>query len=51
MLYPESQTKQFKDFVTRANRYPALQMGGAGESALKKVVLVEVSKCVAGWSV
>ena len=44
ILYPESQAKQFRHFLVRANRYPSLQMGGAGEEGReRKVVLVEVS--------
>ena len=49
VLYPESQTKQFQDFLTRANRYPSLMVGGASASGggvsnqrSKKIVLVEV---------
>ena len=48
-LFPESQTKQFQDFLTRANRYPSLMMGGAYASGggvsnqrSRKIVLVEV---------
>ena len=44
VLYTESQAKQFRHFLVRANRYPSLQVGGAGEEGReKKVVLVEVS--------
>ena len=44
VLYPESQAKQFRHFLMRANRYPSLQMCGAGEEGReRKVVLVEVS--------
>lgn len=50
VLYPESQTKQFQNFITRANRYPSLVMGGASgggasSKGTKKVVLVEVMFC------
>lgn len=52
ILYPESQTKQFQDFLTRANRYPSLMVGGASGGGVsnqrsKKIVLVEVNtkKC------
>ena len=52
VLFPESQTKQFQDFLTRANRYPSLMVGGASTSGggvsnqrSKKIVLVEVSIC------
>lgn len=37
----ESQTKQFQNFITRANRYPSLQLGGSGKRE-RKVVVVEV---------
>lgn len=44
VFYPESQTKQFRHFLARANRYPSLQVGGTGEEEKgRKVVLVEVS--------
>lgn len=54
LLYTESQTKQFQDFLTRANRYPSLMVGGASvpgggvssNSRPKKIVLVEVSNTV-----
>ena len=53
MLFPESQTKQFQDFLTRANRYPSLMVGGASTSGggvsnqrSKKIVLVEVSNVI-----
>ena len=53
LLYTESQTKQFQDFLTRANRYPSLMVGGASVSGggvfnqrSKKIVLVEVSNTV-----
>ena len=49
VLYPESQTRQFQDFLTRANRYPSLVVGGVSGSgggvsnrSEKKIVLVEV---------
>ena len=43
-LYPESQAKQFLTFLTRANRYPSLLMGGdTTAQATRKIVLVEVS--------
>ena len=42
--YTESQTKQFQSFLVRANRYPSLQLGGAGGCGPeKKIVIVEVS--------
>ncbi len=42
-LFPESQSRQFLMFLTRANRYPTLHLGG-GDSphTTRKVVLVEV---------
>ena len=53
-LYQESQSKQFQNFLIRANRYPSLVLGGGGagtegDGALNpmqksKVVLVEVSR-------
>jgi len=44
VFYPESQTKQFRHFLARANRYPSLQVGRTGEEEKgRKVVLVEVS--------
>ena len=53
VLFPESQTKQFQDFLTRANRYPSLIVGGASTSGggianqrSKKIVLVEVSNVI-----
>ncbi len=44
-LFPESQSRQFLMFLTRANRYPTLHLGG-GDSlhTTKKVVLVEVGE-------
>ncbi len=44
-LFPESQSRQFLMFLTRANRYPTLHLGG-GDSpyTTRKVVLVEVSE-------
>ena len=47
--FPESQTKQFSNFLLRANRYPSLQVGVAGGWSQhchqeKKIVLVEVSR-------
>ena len=62
VLYPESQTRQFQDFLTRANRYPSLVVGGVSGSGdggsnrrAKKIVLVEViiiicfeQNCVSG---
>ncbi|XP_064385945.1 cell cycle checkpoint protein RAD17-like isoform X2 [Halichondria panicea] len=41
-LFPESQSRQFLMFLTRANRYPTLHLGG-GDSpyTTRKVVLVE----------
>ena len=49
MMYPESQTRQFRSFLVRANRYPSLLVGGMGEcgqSLEKKIVAVEVSVCI-----
>lgn len=46
VVYPESQTSQFRSFLVRANRYPSLQVGGAsgcGQQQEKKIVVVEVS--------
>lgn len=46
VVYPESQTSQFRNFLVRANRYPCLQVGGAsgcGQQQEKKIVVVEVS--------
>lgn len=46
VVYPESQTAQFRNFLVRANRYPSLQVGGAsgcGQQQEKKIVVVEVS--------
>lgn len=49
IYFQESQTKLFKNFLIRANRYPSLQIGGvanhrrgAAGSGKKKIVLVEV---------
>lgn len=50
ILFPESQSKQFQNFIIRANRYPSLVIGGGGmsergvasNSNKKKVVVVEV---------
>ena len=47
----ESQTRQFQNFLIRANRYPSLKLGGSerggggggGGGRERKVVLVEVS--------
>lgn len=49
ILYQESQSKQFQNFLLRANRYPSLVFGGekergvvSGQSRTRKVVLIEV---------
>lgn len=52
MVYPESQTAQFRNFLVRANRYPSLQVGGAsgcGQQLGKKIVVVEVSVMHYHW--
>ena len=42
--YQPSQTKQFCDFLSRADRYPSLQLDGdpSNEIAAKKIVVIEV---------
>ena len=54
VVYAESQTKQFRSFLLRANRYPSLLVGGASGCGLgasgcglnKKIVIVEVGSHV-----
>ena len=42
-LYPESQSRQFLTFLTRANRYPTLALEGVvSNTTTRKVVLIEV---------
>ena len=46
--YQPSQTKQFCDFLSRADRYPSLQLEGdsSNEVKAKKIVVIEVMICV-----